>query len=313
MAGQERTLALRRMASMVSLGVAFVLIGIKFWAWIATGSVAMLTSAIDALVDAAAALATFTGVRYAQLPPDPEHRWGYGKAEAVAALMQAVFLAGAALVLIVQSVQRLIRPEPLQEVGFGLRITVVSTLAAAGLVLMQSWVLRRTASTAIAADRAHYATDIAVNLAVLAALGVTLLTGWQRVDPAFALLISGYMLWNARGIAAEALRQIMDKELDTQDRERIKQAVLACQGATALHDLRTRDAGDRVFIEFHIEVAGSLPVAHGHAVADAAEKAAEALFPDGAEVTAHLGPAGIRDERLDDKVHAQESAEPTRA
>jgi cation diffusion facilitator family transporter len=313
MAGQERTLALRRMASMVSLGVAFVLIGIKFWAWIATGSVAMLTSAIDALVDAAAALATFTGVRYAQLPPDPEHRWGYGKAEAVAALMQAVFLAGAALVLIVQSVQRLIRPEPLQEVGFGLRITVVSTLAAAGLVLMQSWVLRRTASTAIAADRAHYATDIAVNLAVLAALGVTLLTGWQRVDPAFALLISGYMLWNARGIAAEALRQIMDKELDTQDRERIKQAVLACQGATALHDLRTRDAGDRVFIEFHIEVDGSLPVAHGHAVADAAEKAAEALFPDGAEVTAHLEPAGIRDERLDDKVHAQESAEPTRA
>jgi ferrous-iron efflux pump FieF len=118
----ERAPVLRRMASIVSLGVAVLLIGIKFWAWIATGSVAMLTSAIDALVDAAAALATFAGVRYAQLPPDPEHRWGFGKAEAVAALMQAVFLAGAALVLIVQSIQRLIRPEPLEEVGFGLWI-----------------------------------------------------------------------------------------------------------------------------------------------------------------------------------------------
>jgi ferrous-iron efflux pump FieF len=310
MAGQERAPALRRMASLVSLGTAFVLIGIKFWAWIATGSVAMLTSAIDALVDAAAALATFAGVRYAQLPPDPEHRWGHGKAEAVAALMQAVFLAGAALVLIVQSLQRLIRPEPLEEVGFGLWITAGSTLAAAGLVAMQSWVLRRTESTAIAADRAHYATDIAVNLAVLAALGVTLLTGWQRADPAFAFLISGYMLWNARGIAAEALRQIMDRELEPEDRERIEQTVLACDGARAMHDLRTRDAGDRVFIEFHLEVDGSLPVARGHAIADAAEKAAGELFPEGAEVTAHIEPAGIRDERLDDKVHAQEGGEP---
>jgi ferrous-iron efflux pump FieF len=305
MTGQERAPALRRMASIVSLGVSFVLIGIKFWAWIATGSVAMLTSAIDALVDAAAALATFAGVRYAQLPPDREHRWGYGKAEAVAALMQAVFLAGAALVLIVQSIQRLIRPEPLEEVGLGLWITVGSALAAAGLVVMQTSVLRRTESTAIAADRAHYTTDIAVNLAVVAALGITLLTGWQRADPAFALLISGYMLWNARSIAAEALRQIMDRELDPEDRERIKQAVLARPGTKALHDLRTRDAGDRVFIEFHLEVDGSLPVVRGHAIADAAEKAAEALFPEGAEVTVHIEPAGVRDERLDDKVHAQ--------
>lgn len=173
--------------------------------------------------------------------------------------------------------------------------------------------LRRTESTAIAADRTHYATDIAVNLAVLAALGVTLLTGWQRADPSFALLISGYMLWNARSIAAEALRQIMDKELDTQDRERIKQAVLACDGARALHDLRTRDVGDRVFIEFHLEVDGGLPVASGHAIADAAEKVAGELFPEGAEVTAHIEPAGIADERLDDKVHAQQSGEATEA
>ena len=292
---------------MISLATACVLIGLKFWAWLATGSVAMLTSATDALVDAAAALATFAGVRYAQQPPDPRHRWGYGKAEALAALMQALFLAGAALALIFQSVQRLIRPEPLDELGLGLWIIAASTLAAAGLVGMQSWVLRKTASTAIAADRVHYATDIGVNLAVLAALGVTLLTGWQRADPTFALAIAGYMLWNARGIAAEALRQLMDQELEPEARNRIKQAVLACPGARALHDLRTRDAGDRVFIEFHLEVDGSLSVTRGHTIADAAEKAASAVFPEGAEVTAHLEPAGIRDERLDDKVHQNTS------
>src|SRR5690242_2062165 len=171
----ERSPALRRMASMISLAVALFLIAIKLWAWLATGSVALLTSALDALVDAAAALATFVGVRYAQQPPDRHYRWGYGKAEAIAALMQALFLAGAALALIFQSIERLIRPEPLEALALGLWITGVSTLAAAGLVVMQSWVLRRTHSTAIAADRIHYATDIAVNLAVLAALGITAL------------------------------------------------------------------------------------------------------------------------------------------
>jgi ferrous-iron efflux pump FieF len=306
---REKAPSLRRMASLASLTVAFVLIAVKFWAWLATGSVAMLTSALDALVDAASALTTFVGVRYAQQPPDRHYRWGHGKAEAIAALMQALFLAGAALALVFQSIERLIRPEPLDALGLGLWIIGFSTIAAAGLVVMQSWVLHRTDSTAIAADRTHYATDIAVNLAVLVALAITLLTGWQRADPVFALGISGYMLWNARGIAIKALRQLMDRELEARDRDRINQAVLTCAGARAMHDLRTRDGGDRVFIEFHLEVDGGLSIARGHAIADAAEQAAGALFPGGAEVTAHIEPAGIRDKRLDDKVHAADRGE----
>jgi len=186
--------------------------------------------------------------------------------------------------------------------SWGLWVIGLSTIAADGLVIIQSWVLRRTSSTAITADRTQYATDIAVNLSVLAALAVTLRTGWQRADPAFALGISGYMLWNARGIAVEALRQLMDRELEDSDRDRIRLTVLACAGVAALHDLRTRDGGDRVFIEFHLEVDGLLPVSRGHAIADAAEQAASALFPDGADVTAHIEPSGIRDERLDDRV-----------
>jgi ferrous-iron efflux pump FieF len=121
--------------------------------------------------------------------------------------------------------------------------------------------------------------------------------------------ISAYMLWNARGIAVDALRQLLDRELEDKDRDRIRRAVLACTEATALHDLRTRDAGDRVFIEFHLEVDGGLPVSRGHSIADAAEKAAAELFRDGAEVTAHIEPAGIRDERLDDKVAAGDRVE----
>jgi ferrous-iron efflux pump FieF len=263
---------------------------------------------MDALVDAAAALATFVGVRYAQQGPDQHYRWGHGKGEALAALMQALFLAGAALALAFQAVQRLIRPEPLDAVELGLWITVASTAAAGGLVLMQSWVLRKTASTAIAADRAHYVADIAANLTVLAALAVTGLTGWQRADPVFALAICAYMLWNARAIAAEALRQLLDRELASEARERIKAAVLALPEVRALHDLRSRDAGDCVFIEFHLEVDGDLPVTRGHAIADAAEGAVRRLFPGGSEVTVHIEPAGIRDERLDDRIR-ENSAE----
>jgi cation diffusion facilitator family transporter len=285
--------------------VAFVLIVVKVWAWTETGSVALLTSAIDAAVDAVASLATFIGVRYAEQPADREHRYGHGKGEAVAALLQAVFLAGAGLALGFQSVQRLIAPEGLSQVDLGLWIMLGSLFAALGLVILQSWVVRKTGSTAIAADRAHYLTDVAVNIAVLAALGVTRMTGWQRADPAFALAISAYMIWNSRGIAVGALSQILDRELDTAMRRRIRGTALACPGVAGLHDLRTRDAGDRVFVEFHLEVEGGLTVSHGHAIADEAEAAVAALFPTGADVTAHVEPAGIRDERLDDRVGRQ--------
>jgi cation diffusion facilitator family transporter len=292
----------RRLASRVSLVVAVILVVVKLVAWIVTGSVALLSSAIDALVDTAASLATFFGVRYAERPPDHDHRFGHGKGEAVAGFTQATLLAGAALALAAQSVERLFSPQPIQLIGVGLGVVLASLIAASGLVVMQTVVVRRTGSTAIAADRAHYATDIAVNLAVLAALGVTRLTGWERTDPVFAFAIAAYMLWTSRGIALDALKQLLDHELSSAERQRISDAVLACPNVRGLHDLRTRHAGDRIFVEFHLEVDGGLTIDKGHAVGDAAEASVERLFPSVVDVTAHLEPAGIKDERLDDRV-----------
>jgi hypothetical protein len=157
-----------------------------------------LASAADALVDTAAGLVTFYWVRYAERPPDLTHRFGHGKGEAVAAFTEAMLLVGAALVLAVQSVKRLIFPESLAAIEVGLWVITGSLLAALGLVALLTWVMRQTKSTAIAANRANYFTDIAANAAVLAALGVISLTGWIGADPAFALVISGYMLFNAR-------------------------------------------------------------------------------------------------------------------
>ncbi len=183
-------------------------------------------------------------------------------------------------------------------------VTAGSLLTAVGLVAMETCVIRRTASTAIAANRANYLTDIAANAAVLAALGVVRLTGWNWADPTFALAISGYMLFNAGRITHGALSQLLDRELPRAERQRIKEVALACAGVHGLHDLRTRYAGDRTFVEFHLEVDGSMSVARGHQIDDAAEAAVRALVGGTVEVMAHLEPAGIEDDRLDARVRA---------
>lgn len=295
---------LKRLSIAVTLTLATLLALAKFAGWLLTGSMALLGSAIDAVVDAGASIVTLLGVNYAQRPPDPDHRFGHGKGEAVAAFTQAAFLAGAAATLTFQSIQRLIFPTPIESLEIGVWIIAVSLVAACGLVAMQSYVVRQTGSTAIKADRAHYATDIAFNSAVLIGLGVTGWTGWTRADPIFALGIAAYMLWSAHGIVGDALAQLLDRELPSEDRQRIKNAVRACDGVRDIHDLRTRFSGDRTFVEYHLEVDPRATVVEGHAISDATEAAVQSLLPGAVEATAHVEPYGIRDERLDDVVHA---------
>jgi cation diffusion facilitator family transporter len=150
-------------------------------------------------------------------------------------------------------------------------------------------------------------TDLAVNAAVLIALGITKVTGWERADPIIALMISGYILWNAKQIAREVLLQLLDRELPDEDRDLIKKTVLACEGVKNIHDLRTRYAGDRSFVEFHLEVDGHLTVDQGHTIGDSAEAAVANALPGKTEVTCHLEPFGIDDERLDNRIKANEA------
>lgn len=297
-----RAQTLKSLSARITLSAALILVVAKTAGWVMTGSIALLASAVDALVDTGASIVTLLGVRYANRPPDRDHRFGHGKGEAIAAFTQATFLAGAAAVLAFQSLERLASPTPLDALEFGVVLIAGSLVVATGLVAMQSWVVRLTGSTAIAADRAHYLTDIALNVAVLSALAVTKVTGWTRADPAFALAISGYMLWNAYGIARDALEQLLDQELPREDRRKIKDAVRACSGVRDIHDLRTRFSGDRTFVEYHLEVDPGLTVDIGHAIGDATEDAVRRLLPGKVEATAHVEPHGIADARLDDAV-----------
>jgi ferrous-iron efflux pump FieF len=293
---------LRRLAAYASIANAVVLLGAKLVAWLATGSLALLTSVVDAAVDLGASTGTVIGVRYAQRPPDREHRFGHGKAEALAAALQAVFLGGSALWLIAKAAGDLITPHALDHYAIGFAAVGASIAVTGALVLFQGHVVRRTKSQAITADRAHYRADVVMNVALVAALLLTKLTGWERFDPLFALGIALYMGWSAWRIARPAIDVLLDRELPAADRQRIKEIVTQDVRARAVHDLRTRYGGDRVFVEFHLEIDGTLTIEQGHLIADAAERAVKAAYPL-AEVIAHQEPAGIVDERLDDRVH----------
>ena len=284
----ERRAQLLRFATGASVTVAGVLIVGKLGAWLATGSVTVLASLVDSLMDAVASAINLMAVRYSLLPADDEHRFGHGKAEALAGLGQATFIAGSALFLLLEAVNRLLHPEPLVEVGVGIGVMVFAILATLVLLGIQRRVIRLTGSTAIKADSLHYATDLVTNLGTIAALALAVL-GWHGADPLFALAIAGYILYSAFDIGREAVELLMDRELPDDMRERIRALAYSRPEVLGVHDLRTRQAGHQYFVQLHIELKDDLPLRDAHAAADAVEESIRLAFPN-AEVIVHQDP-----------------------
>ncbi|CEN32207.1 Cation-efflux pump FieF [Candidatus Westeberhardia cardiocondylae] len=280
---------LTRIASFASLSIALALVSIKIWACLATGSIALLTSAADGFVDVLESVVTLAGVYYAQRPADDSHRYGHGKAEAVAAFVQALLLAGAGITLCFESINRFINPQILSSQKLGISIIIGSTLCATMLVMMQTLVVKYTHSIAIAADRAHYVTDIAINIAVLCALLLENQLGWTRADAFGAFSISCYMIWNARNMIQSTLLQLLDHELNIFERKRIIKTMQKCFGVKKIQELRTRNSGDKVFIESRISVDGKLNIITGHNICSNIEKKVKELFSS-ADVFIHLEP-----------------------
>jgi ferrous-iron efflux pump FieF len=295
---------LRRLASNTSFIMALSLVGIKVVAWALTGSMALLAAAVDGVLDVCTSAVTFFGVRFAERPVDHNHRYGHGKGETLSAFLQALLLAGAGLTLAVQALRRLLHPEALTSLEAGLLMTGGSLIAVACLVGMQSWVIRRTQSTAIRADRQHYVADIIVNIGVLVSLGSTWLTGWKRIDPIIGIALSVYMIWSGWAMIREVLHSLLDEELSEPERQKILETVRATKGVVDVHDLRTRNASDKKFIDFHLEIGGALTVRAGHDICERAADAVRSLYDGQADVLIHAEPAGIIDERLDDRVEA---------
>ena len=276
------------LATYASVATAILLVGLKTWAWLASGSVSLLASLVDSLTDSMASIVNLFAVRLALRPADDNHPFGHGKAESLSALAQSAFIGGSAVFLLLNAVERLLHPQPLQQTTLGIAVMLVSLLLTLALVLFQRWVLRHAQSQAVSADSLHYVTDFASNIVVLVAL-VLAAWGWQRADAVLALLLGGWIFWSAAKIAIEAVNTLMDKALSPADIARIEAAALAVPGVLGIHDLRTRLSGARHFIQMHIDLDARLNIVEAHDIAVAVAAQVRALFED-AEVMVHQDP-----------------------
>jgi|ABEF01.1.fsa_nt_gi ferrous-iron efflux pump FieF len=292
----EQSARLMKAATYASVSVAGVLIAAKFAAWVMTGSVSMLSTLIDSVLDAAASLLNLFAVHHALSPADKEHRFGHGKAEALAGLAQAAFISGSAIFLLVAAMERLMKPKIIENTELGYVVMALAIGLTMGLVAFQRHVVRKTGSVAIAADSVHFRMDILVNISVVVSLVLASRFNLGWADPVFALGIAGYILRGAWQIGGNAYQMLMDRELEDDERQAIKDIALGYPGVLGVHDLRTRSSGTRVFIQLHLEMDGSITLNDAHAISDAVEALIRAANPL-AEVLIHEDPAGIAEER----------------
>jgi len=283
--------ALTRRVTLLSVATASILVAIKLAAWLASGSVALLASMADSGLDLLASLGTFFAVRYAVAPPDPEHRFGHGKAEAFASLMQAGLVFASAALIAREAIGDLLGPHPLKDEDWAIVVMLVSTALTGVLIAAQTRVLRRTASVAVSGDRAHYASDLASNVIALAGIGASAWLGFNSLDAWAALAVAALLLWGAVSVFREASGQLMDHELSDEARAWIVRLMTEDPRLTDVHQLRTRASGPYVHMQMHVDLDPELTLEAAHQVIVAAEKRVLAAFP-AADIIIHADPRG---------------------
>ena len=281
-------------AALASIAMAIVLIGLKAYAAVETSSMAMLGSLADSGLDLIASLIILLGVRIAAAPADREHRFGHGKAEALAALVQVILISLSAIFIGVRAVQRLLSGAETADAELGIGVSVLAMVLTAALITYQRHVVRKTGSLAIGTDRLHYASDLLLNGSVVVALGLDQYAHLTGADAVFGLLIALWLLWGAYTASTHAFDQLMDREWPDDLRERFLAAAREYPELAGLHDLRTRSSGTHYFAQFHVWVPAHWTVQEAHDQLDIVEEALQERFP-GTEILIHVDPEGQTD------------------
>ncbi|MET3664323.1 cation diffusion facilitator family transporter [Caulobacter sp. 1776] len=281
-----------RNVALLSVATATVLIVVKAIAWRSSGSVAILASLSDSALDLVASLITLYAVRYAAVPPDAEHRFGHGKAEAFSSLLQGglVFASGALIGR--EAVNAFFNPRPVEHGVAGVVVMIVSIALTLALITAQSRVLKASGSIAIAGDRAHYAADLGSNAVALVGVGAAAWLGLSWMDAAAGLLVALWLIWGAIGVFREASNQLLDRELPEEDRERIVTLAIADPRLLGVHQLRTRASGPYIHMQMHADLASDISLAEAHAIIVAAENRLLEAYPS-ADIIIHPDPRGL--------------------
>ena len=269
-----------------------------------TGSLSILSSMIDSLSDAFSSVISLIAVRFSALPLSDKHRYGYGKAEALSAFLQAAFIIGSGIFVLYDGVRRFIKPENITETTLGLVVMIFSIIATLLVISFQKYVARKTKSLALEAESQHYVVDILTNSAIIISLLFLKYFDWQWIDIITALTISAYLIWNAVLLALKALDEITDREADDHTKAIINQAVCKTEGVLGYHDLRSRVSGARTFVELHLELDGNLPLFETHRISDEVEENIISRLPH-VQVIIHQDPHGLRENRLDDELKGE--------
>ncbi|HWU94355.1 MAG TPA: cation diffusion facilitator family transporter [Sphingomonas sp.] len=285
---------LARRAALASVCSAILLGLLKAWAAWTTGSVAVLASLADSVLDLFASLVTLGGVHWASQPADENHRFGHGKAEALAALFQVVVIAISALAILIRAIERLQGGDVSASPESGIVVSMIAIVVTLALTRYQQHVIDRTGSVAIGADRIHYTSDLMLNAAVIAALTLDA-WGLRGADPVFGIAIAFWLLFGAWRASEAAIDQLMDKEWPEERRRAFVEVAARNPALRSLHDLRTRSSGNRDFVQFHISMNPAMTIAQAHDVVEALEKELGDAFP-GTEILIHVDPDGHVDE-----------------
>ena len=279
------------LASTAAVVTATLLILGKLIAWLMTDSSSLLASLTDSFMDVSASIINLLAIRYALAPADEEHRFGHGKAESLAGLIQSAFISGSALLLMMHGISSMLNQVPVVRLEAGIWVSAGSILLTLLLVSFQSLVIRKTNSVAIKADMLHYRSDLLLNAGVLLAL-VLAGQGWHWADGLFAILIGLFLVWGAAHIGYESVQALLDRQLPEEEQARIMALCCAVEGVHGVHDLRTRQSGPTRFVQLHLELDDQLPLVQAHQIADEAELAVRQSF-ERMEVIIHMDPISV--------------------
>lgn len=274
----------------LSVAAAVATIALKTGAWWVTGSVGLLSDAIESLVNLAAALMALWMLTLAERPPDEEHAFGYSKAEYFSSGLEGGMIFIAAAAIVVTAAPRLLEPEPLEAVGLGLAISVVASVINFGVAWALFRAAKRYRSITLEADAHHLMTDVWTSAGVVAGVILVAATGWHRLDPLIAILVALNILWTGFGLLRRSALGLLDKAVSQEDRQRIRDILARHEaGGIEFHALRTRQAAGRSFVSLHVLVPGDWTVQRGHDLADAIEREIREALPR-TSVTTHLEP-----------------------
>jgi cation diffusion facilitator family transporter len=285
------TLSLNQIA-LGSLGVSFVVLGVKYVAFLLTGSIALYSDALESIINVATALAAIVAIRYAALPPDDEHPYGHYKAEYISAVGVGALIIVAALAILHEAYGAFLEPKPIEAPGLGLAVSTGATVLNAlwSRVLVQQGKAHRSA--ALKADGKHLMADVVTSLGVLVGVGLVVATGIQRLDPAIAALVALHVLWSGWDVVRHNASALLDEAAPADELARIREIIAtSAKGSIEAHALRTRHAGKATFIDFHLVVSSAMTVGEAHDICDRIEGALKAELR-GAFVNIHVEPEG---------------------